>query len=203
MKRNIFGILGILALITTIFLNACSAEAQSTSKANVAENQVVLNQQDHYNKTQPVPYFDFSLKRQILIDYYKAANSAVSTFSYVLTQFPQPQMHLICPSVSFPIQGGTQLTNGQQATEYAADGTRACYNGCSLATIGQAEPDGSFSPANGQGTIVLCLNDDGTAAPVYQEGEVYTYPYKLANADEKLMARSGKSSINLDTKQHE
>lgn len=202
MRSKFLAFFGITCLALAFLVSACGAPAANTDQANVAENHTVLTQQDHYNKTQPIPFFDFSLRRQMLIDYYKAANQAVATYTYYVNMFPTAKAYLVCPSISIPIQGGTQLTNGLQAVDQAANGNSHNYNGGALAAIQQAEPDGTFAPANGQGTIILCVNDDGTASPVYAEPNVMTFPYKLAGADETLFSRASKSTMTIETKQH-
>lgn len=198
--KHIFTAIALLTLILT----ACSGGTPEPSNAAKVESTIVNNQQDQYNKTQPVPFFDHSLPRQLYIDFYKAKNNAVATYTYLFSEY-SGKTFLLCDSVGYPFPGGTQLTNGVTTTDVSSnDGDYHTYQGGALATIQQPEPDGLFPPSNASGTIVMCLNPDGTVAPLHVEPNVVTIPYELANADTTTFARrpDGKSTIALSTAPH-
>lgn len=171
-----------LLFLVLIIVSGC---AQS---ADTRERDIVQNQQKHYLESQPPPFFEKSLERYLMDQLYRARNNAVATYSYVQSPFTG-KILWECPSVGYPIPGGTQLTN-PEALAYPNSGG---------ATLPQAEPNGLFSPPTAMGTYVMCVNDDGTVAPAYKEEPVSTSPYPVQEIDGKVMRVPGsKSNINID-----
>jgi hypothetical protein len=79
-----------LAVLATLALVGCNFYENTDSREQVQ----VHTQQDQYARTQPVPYFEWSLQR----DQYRG------------------KISFECASVGFPIPGGTELTNPYQVT---------------------------------------------------------------------------------------
>ena len=85
----------------------------------------------------------------------------------------------ICSSIGYPIPYSTQLTNPLQ------------YTGPNGAVVGNPEPNGLYSPDSAEGTIVNCVNPDGSVTPTYWEPRIFTLPYRIkadvviARADDK------------------
>ncbi len=168
----------VIGLALLALLAACSVEE--------SESQQVQQQQDQYVRNQPLPVFDWSLERHLMIELYRSRNNAVSTFSLTWDPF-RGKISWSCPSIGYPIPGGTQLTNPEQ---YAFNGT----------TLPQAEPNGLFSPATSAGTYVMCVNPDGTVSPVYNEDNVRTYPQPMVEMDGQLVpAPNTQPSLRIDT----
>ncbi len=112
----------------------------------------------------------------------------MSTSSYVVNPYTG-RINWECPSIGYPIPGGTELTNPLQDV-----GTGG--------PIAQAEPNGLFSPPSALGTYVMCLNDDGTVSPAYIEDNVRTFAQPMTEVDGRLVPVAGKvPSIRIDPKQ--
>lgn len=181
MKRVIFGLVVIILVGT--FLSACNGQT-ATGKEQAQTNRVMSVLID----AQPAPVFDWSLERYLLIELYKARNSAVSTYSYVFNDY-LGKIVWSCPSVGYPVPGGTQLTNPDQLT------FSRVKNGNHTETIEgsipQVEPNGLYTPATSAGTYVMCVNDDGTVSPVYEERNVSTFFRPMEVKDGQLVPVAG------------
>jgi hypothetical protein len=192
-KNKVFAVVAAL-FISMLLFSACDG----SSVPNKGESKQVSDQQNIYTNDQQVPTFNWSLKRQLLIDYYTATTEKVSyTYSYVYNPYKGVIMWS-CPSVGYPIPGGTQLTNPTQLQEGDSHGSSSGYWG---GTVNQMEPDGTYSPSNAAATIVMCLNDDGTVSPQYVEDNVFTSTYPMTVDENGTMVRadSSKSTINFST----
>lgn len=168
-KLVIFAIPAILVgLMVAATVNAGWFTSDSSNKK---ETERVEQQQAIYVDSQPIPAFDWSLERHILIELYKARNDAVTTYAYVRNW--QGEVYFSCKSIGFPIPANTQLTNPEIATSDDKDGFDAGAGG--LTSIPQPEPNGTFTSPSTVGTYVFCLNEDGTISPSYFEDSVETH----------------------------
>ena len=147
------------ALIAVLVLIGCS-------EAEYRDRQTVESQQGIYAVSQPVPMFDWSQDRDILIQIYSQKNEARTTYS-VLSSDGTGEPRFMCPSLGFALPADTSLTN--PLTPYAANG----------AVIEQPEPNGLFSSKNTDGTYVLCVRKNGDVVPVYTELKVTTFPFAV------------------------
>ncbi len=169
-SKKIMIVAGLVTVLLSGVLVACSTPDQK-------ESNLVRNQQQLYIDSQPPPYFDWSLERQLMTELYKARNRAVSTFSLTWDPY-RGKISWSCPSIGFPIPGGTQLTNPEQTASNSV-------------AIPQAEPNGLFSPATSAGTYVMCINSDGTVSPTYVEDNVRTFPQPMEEVNGRLMPVNG------------
>lgn len=187
MKRILLS-LGVVALIA-----ACGTNG--TGAANQTEASQVNAQQNQYEKVQPVPYFDYSLQRQALIDIYKAQNTATQTWS-VITSY-SGQFLFQCESMGWPIPANYQLTNPQVLNSIYG----AASSAYGVGTVGQAEPNGIYS-GNTQGTYVLCIRPDGKISPIYTENNVQMFPFavKVNPTTGAIEDAGAASNITLDVK---
>jgi hypothetical protein len=170
-----------------LFLVACSgmSESQRLERDATERNQKTIN------IAQPVPSFDYSQQRDILIQIYKISNEARNTWSVPVSDYGQP-VGDVCPSIGFPIPGGTQLTNPMQVVNP--------YSG-EYVVVPQAEPNGLYSDPNTNSTWILCVDPDGTVAPVYSEHKVMTYPWPVEVKDGKVVrVAGGKATFNVTVK---
>ncbi|HSX39251.1 MAG TPA: hypothetical protein VLI92_01535 [Candidatus Saccharimonadales bacterium] len=175
-------VLGISAALLVVYLVACS------SAANSKESTQVNDQQQVYLNSQPAPFFDWSLERHMMTELYVARNNAVATFSLTWDPY-RGKISWSCPSIGYPIPGGTQLTNPES---YVYSGT----------TLPQAEPNGLYTPATSAGTYVMCVNSDGTVSPVYVEDNVRTFPQPMQEVDGQLVpVPNTVPSLKIDTTQ--
>jgi hypothetical protein len=164
----------ITAALASMCIGAKGCDADS------AEHDTVDAQQSLYVRNQPIPTFQWSLERHLLVQLYQARNQSVTTYSYVVNQFNGSIMWS-CTSLGFPIPATTQLTNPM----------RYVYQG---ATIPQAEPNGVFAPPSTAGTWVLCAGDDGNLEPVYIEEHVRTFTRPMEEHDGRLVPVAGQRS---------
>ena len=93
----------------------------------------VQQQQGQYAKGQPIPAFDFSLERDLVIKLYNLRNSKVVTHAVWRSNYGMIEGD--CPSFGYDIPYDTSLTNPLQASYSSGGGT----------TIEQAEPNGIFA----------------------------------------------------------
>ena len=173
-----------------LVLAACDVSTQDSKDAKL-----VNDQQAHYAKVQPIPYFDFSMDRDTLVQIYKAKNEARQTHSVVASM--TGAILWDCPSIGFPIPADTQLTNPLVGTGryiYDENGqNRTWVEGI----VEQAEPNGLFSSKNTDATFVQCVGPDGSVSPIYTEQKVTTFPFPVKIIDGQIV-RAGDASIVLD-----
>ena len=155
-------ILGIVAILT---LSACGigSDAHTTERVAIESNQEALVNQ------YPVPRFDTSLERDILVQLYSLRNKARNTHS-VITSDGTGKPMFDCPSVGYPIANDVRLTSSEQVY-FTGGGTP--YN------LPQAEPNGVYPASSSWGTWVLCVQDDGSLTPIYNEMDTLTFPFPV------------------------
>ena len=160
--RKSFAVLPIAAVL----LAGCLEEGASRK-----ESRAVEQQQKQFLASQPVPSFDWSLERDVVVQLYAARNERVATHSVWRSSMGTIDDH--CPSVGYPIPADTSLTNPLMVGR----GSSAGY-----AVIEQPEPNGLFSSKNTYGTWVRCIEEISGVAiemPIYIESNVTTYPYPV------------------------
>lgn len=188
MNKKLF----LIVLLALVFLLA-ACEENKTGGLQQEEKQTA-SQATLYANVQPVPYFEWSLERHIMIQIYRARNEAAATYSYVLNPYDNSIM-FECASIGYPIPGGTQLTNPEQLVYEDAPG-----EGSVGSALPMMEPNGLYSPATAAGTYVSCVNDDGTISPVFVEWYVWTFPYPMRSVHGKLVRVPGvETSIKIET----
>lgn len=170
-----------------IFLCMCGG-CESTSED--LDRDVVNRQQTHYGKGQPIPFYDFSIPRDVLIQIYNVVTQgARNTYSVIETITGETKFH--GPSIGYGIPTDMQLTNPLQP----AHQTR--YDS---GIIEQAEPNGLFSSKNTDGTWVLFVDDNGDITPVYTEHKVTTYPFAVKKTAEGLWVRADTKKATVTVK---
>jgi hypothetical protein len=154
-------------LLLPFGLSACNRESTPEEK----DRQAVQAQQSQYAAGQPVPTYDWSLERDLLIQLYNLRNQKVATHAVWRSDYGTIEGD--CPSIGFGLPYDTSLTNPLQA-EY-----RSRHQAVSGVAIGQAEPNGIFASTNTAATWVMCAGDAGVMMPVYVEAKVTVYPYPV------------------------
>lgn len=183
--RNIFNVL--VAMLFMLVIVGC----QNTS--TTAESESVMAQQDQMLTGQPIPAFNWSLERDLLIQLYNIRNQRVSTHSVWRSNHGMVEGD--CPSVGYGLPYDTSLTNPLRATAQAADKR---YTAESLATIEQAEPNGIFASKNTSATWVFCVGNGGSLNPVYIESKVTAYPYPVdVNYETNRVTKAGESDVTV------
>lgn len=161
------------------------------------DSKAVQKQQGQYLKAQPIPYFNESLERHLLIELQKVRNNAVSTHS--VWRGDTSVIEGDCPSMGYGIPYDTSLTNPLVATDIDNEGEENA--GGALTSIEQPEPNGVFASKNTAATWVFCLAKDGTVAPVYIEAKVSVYPgtVKVDYTNNRVI-QSGVSNVLIRVK---
>ena len=148
-----------------------ASNCSGTPTAERADAEAVNDQQTHYRSVQPVPFFDYSLQRNVYTQIYTATNEARSTYTVVESVTGETKFH--CPSVGYGIPADVSLTNPVQGVHPRNSGAGGATS------IEQAEPNGLFSSKNTDGTWVLCVTSTGEVAPIYTEHKVTTFPFTV------------------------
>ena len=181
----------IMILMLAIGLTACTYEKSSTEK----EAEIVERQLSQYSKGQPVPAYDWSLERDLVVKLYDLRNSKVATHTVWRSDYGMIEGD--CPSIGYGLPYDTSLTNPLQLTHksivYA--GGRHLMEG----TVEQQEPNGIFASKNTTATWVMSSDTKtGMISPLYIESKVTVYPYPVT-VDYKTnrVIRSGASTVTI------
>ena len=171
--------------------DGCTQRTPSTAASTERAQQDAQMMQ--FLRNQPVPIYNWSLERHMLIKIYDARQKATSTFSVVQSELTGKVMWS-CPSIGFPLPYATQLTNPQQVvfahhpTEHDASGV-----------VSQQEPNGLFSPAHSDATWVPCVNAKGQITPVYEERKVTVFLQEMQEINGRLTpAQGATASLSID-----
>ena len=128
------------------------------SSAQQKEQQGATSQQAEYNNTQPIPFFKWSLERQVLIDAEVASAQGDQSTSFFFNYGIQDPI-MTCPSLGMAVPDTSQLSNPQQIIY---------PKGREAVTIPQPDPFGIHTPPSSNGTYVICIIN---GKPVLQRAE--------------------------------
>ena len=185
-------LLALVVTTLTLVLAGCNAEKTQVNK----DTQVSLKQQSQYSASQPVPMYDWSLERHLVIELYNVRNMRAATHSVWRSDLGTIEGD--CPSMGFGIPYDTSLTNPMVATDTSLEGDRKTYQGGALASIEQAEPNGIYASKNTAATWVMCTSESGIIEPVYIETKVTTYPYPVSvDYDKNRVSKAGKATVTI------
>ena len=171
----------------------CDDKTPERATAAAAEQASQNLQMEQFLRNQPVPSFDWSLERHMLIQLYAARQRATVTHSVVQSEFTGKILWQ-CDSIGFPLPYSTQLTNPEQVI-----GRTYCGDHCSVAAvaIGQQEPNGLFPPPTSDATWVPCVNERGQITPVYEEKHVTVFLRPVVEQNGELI-QGGAASLAID-----
>lgn len=174
----------LIVLIAVIGLTACNQQSQDTKDKAQAQQQ-----QGQYAKSQPVPSYNWSLERHMVIELYNVRNMKAVTHSVWRSDLGTIEGD--CSSIGFGIPYDTSLTNPLQTTHNYRDSS----------VIEQAEPNGIFASKNTAATWVMCAGDNGAMEPIYIETKVTVYPYPVkVDYDKNRVHKAGKSTVSIQSK---
>lgn len=156
-------------LIALLLMPVAACKGEASQDQEDTEN--VNRQQAQYAKAQPIPFFNFSLERHLLIEVYKIRNENVAT--HTVWRSDTGVIEGDCPSMGYGIPYDTSLTNPLVGTDRDQDGWAGSQR---LTSVGQPEPNGVFASTNTSATWVFCIAPGGDLAPVYVESKVTGYP---------------------------
>jgi len=165
-KKLAFVPLLLVCLILCMGIDGC----KDRSKSEEEDKAFVNSQQEHYQNTQPLEFYDWSIPRDVYQQIYRAITTQkVTTFTIVETM--TGELRYAGPSIGYPIPADMSLTNPLQGYYM--------YNGAGTA-IEQAEPMGLFSSKNTDGTWILFVDEDkGVLYPVYTEHKCTAFPFLM------------------------
>jgi len=190
MKKNLVLLFTIL-LISLMTMGFASCEDTAATK----EAKKVNQQDEQFAKGQPIPFFNWSLERDLIIQLYHIRNSKVATHAVWRSNYGMIEGD--CPSMGFGIPYDTSLTNPVKSTDQDEKGNGSS----SLTTIEQAEPNGIYASKNTSATWVMCIGNAGIIEPVYIESKVTIYPGPV-KVDYKTnrVIRSGAATVIITKK---
>ena len=183
----------LIAISLGMVLMAGSCDVDTSKTASQAEAEGVGRQQEQYAIAQPVPAYDYSLERDLLIQLYNIRNQEVTTHSVWRSNYGLIEGD--CRSMGFGMPYDTSLTN----PSLAVWNSRASQGAFAGVTIGQPEPNGIFASTNTSATWVFCISDAGGVEPVYIESKVTVYPGPV-NIDysSNIVTREGQATVQLE-----
>ncbi len=177
----------ITILLSVIMLQGCTQSINQTQKDQLT----VEKQQSQYSKSQPIPVYDWSLERDIVIQLYNIRNMKALTHS--VWRSDRGMIEGDCASIGFGIPYDTSLTNPLTAKDFGR--TSYLYK-----VIEQPEPNGIFASKNTAATWVMCAGDTGSIEPIYVETKVTVYPYSVkVNYNLNRVTKIGKASVTIST----
>ncbi len=173
-----------IVLLMFVILSGFNGCGNSSTSEDHDKKQV-QQQQSQYQKGQPIPTFDWSLERHLVIELYKVRNQKAITHS--VWRSDHGLIEGDCPSYGYGVPYDTSLTNPLQMV-----GNRLY----SVTSIEQAEPNGIFASKNTAATWVICLGEAGSKEPVYVETKVTVYPGPvIVNYKTNRVTRSGAATV--------
>lgn len=180
----------IVVLCAIAVLAGCKIDQSATKR----DTEAVNRQQGQYSATQPVPVYDWSLERDLLIQLYNIRNMKAATHS--VWRSDRGMIEGDCASIGFGMPYDTSLTNPLMGSDLNQHG-RMQGNGA-LVTIEQAEPNGLYASKNTSATWIMCAGTGGVIEPVYIETKVTVYPYPVSvNYETNRVVKSGKASVTI------
>jgi hypothetical protein len=174
----------LLFSIVALFGASSNDDTGCSSHPGAAQQEAATQdvQMEQFLRNQPVPSFDWSLERHMLIQLYIARQRATNTYSYVQSEFTGKVLWS-CPSIGFPLPYATQLTNPLKVVSaYGLGGSRNYTDG----VVAQQEPNGLFTPSAADATWVPCVDERGKITPVYEERKVSTFLRQMVETNGTL-----------------
>lgn len=181
-------ILCLAYLVAIVKLTGCESRVSSEQ----VESRAVQEQQSAYQRSQPIPKFDYSLERDIVIQLYKARNERVATYTVWRGDTSVIEGH--CPSIGYPVPFDTSLTNPLQGN-WLHTPDRVTRR--EAVVVEQPEPNGVFASKNSIATWVRCVHNE-EEVPVYVEGKVTAYPFPVEVEGNTVTPTAGaKASVRI------
>lgn len=173
MKKN--HIFAVLALLAVPLLMGAQGDCSGTPTAQQRENQMQATLQGEAVASVGVPaIYNFREKRLLKTIFELRDQEGLITYTYLYSPMTG-KLQKFCDSIGYGIPYATQFT----APERVASPQEVNYQG--NITIPQPDPNGLFSPANAEGTWVMCKDPNGKSTqPVYIEPRVVVSPFPLA-----------------------
>lgn len=183
-----------ITLIMVIGLSACEYTPSATEK----EAKSVNAQLSQYSKGQPVPAFNWSLERDLMIKLYELRNQKVATHTVWRSDYGMIEGD--SPSIGYGLPYDTSLTNPLQLTHkrYKYAGSASVLEG----VVEQQEPNGIYASKNTTATWVMSVDKEtNLIMPIYVESRVSVYPYPVRiDYENNRVYRTGKPTTVINLK---
>jgi hypothetical protein len=163
MRHRIFKVAGVAGAAVTACLML--AGCPSHPNADMTEQNAQTAQQRIYDNNQPLPQYNWSLERQVLIDAQDSAARGDASTSFFFVQGVQDPV-FICPSLGLGVPDTAQLSNPDQIAPISGRW------GGGATVIGQMDPFGVYTPPTSEGTYVICVIN---GRPTLQRAEEYVH----------------------------
>lgn len=192
-ENTVFWRFVFLLLAAVLLLSGCQPVA---SGQDSKDSKAVQRQQSQYSAIQPVPAYDWSLERHLVIELYNVRNMRAATHSVWRSDLGTVEGD--CPSMGFGIPYDTSLTNPLVSVDRSGNRSRGDSVDYSLTSVEQPEPNGIFASKVTAATWVMCVNETGVIEPVYVETKVTTYPYPVSvDYESNRVQKAGESSVSI------
>ena len=182
----------IVCLAVLFLMGGCEFNKNSST----IEAKKVSRQQDQYAKGQPIPAFDWSFERDLVIQLYNLRNEKVATHTVWRSDYGLIEGD--CPSIGYGIPYDTSLTNPLMATDEDPQG----FDKAALTTIEQPEPNGIFASKNTTATWIMCVDKKTSQIlPLYIETKVTVYPYPVkVDYEKNRVYKAGTTTTTINIK---
>lgn len=150
--------------VTAVLGLSVAACTTSTSAGTNVEQNTEGAQATQYSQSQPIPFFKWSLERQVLIDAETASAEGDQSTSFFFNFGIQDPI-MTCPSLGMAVPDTSQLSNPEQVVSNRQN--KRLPSG-DWTNMPQADPFGVFTPATSDGTYVICIIG---GKPVLQRAE--------------------------------
>ena len=179
----------IATVVAGLALTGCYSPNQDAK-----DRETVNQQQRQYSMGQPVPMYDWSLERDMVIKLYNIRNMQLAT--HVVWRSDYGMVEGDCAAMGYGIPYDTSLTNPTQI----AVSKWGTASGVHAGTIGQAEPNGVYASTNTNATWVMCIDPEtGLVAPHYVEAKVTGYPWSVTvDYETNRVKRSGNATVTIE-----
>jgi hypothetical protein len=154
----------IFAIATIPLLTACQIEPSSAQADKTAQEQQTRQAQMAVGMPSVVNF----AKRRTLKMAIENQDKMVPTVTYVWSQFTG-KMFKVCDSIGYPIPAATQYTNPQMREGWDRP-----------VVLPQADPDGTYSPASADATLVSCVGPDKKIHLLTVEDKVWATDFPLS-----------------------
>lgn len=151
-----------IAVAGVLTLTACGSSGTSASKSDTKTSNQILSK---FDKTQPVPQFDWSQLRQTAIDAQTAQVNTTQTTSFFFVLGVKDPIFQ-CPSIGYPVPETDQITSPDKTNNYG-------NNSGGNTVTSQIDPNGVYG-GNTAATFVICVGPNGDKYLEHAEEDVHT-----------------------------
>ena len=190
MKKSYFkAMMAMVAMLILVMITGCYEKTATDRESAVVERQL-----SQYSIGQPVPAFDWSFERDLMIKLYELRNEKVATHTVWRSDYGMIEGD--SPSIGYGLPYDTSLTNplqlGRKVTQWAG---KHLMEG----VLEQQEPNGIYASKNTTATWVMSVDPETSQIlPLYIESKVTVYPYPVkVDYETNRVYKAGKASTTI------